>query len=710
MAKLSAHQSPVKKHLTPSSTSRASATSSLSTLKTGSLDIHRSNESNSSEETSSGKDGEPLNIYKGLAELNISTANDGAPRESRVGSDDTRPKLFNDPCESLGQERLARRDALQKLAASRKTTSRGYLDDYDASEEPGHENTHDEEPATHEGDDDVEKGSDSNTSLGGFIVSDDEELSTYSSTLGSDDEYVEEGGRSLPSSPASASSISRSTKEYTRKGPKRNNTSSQRNPDNGASGAVHGSFSADDTLHRHEKDESESTDPEEQLQNELAIYHQENAYETLPTPKETPLKDEPQNQDHTDTSSFQPPRDLKISVTTPPRLLSPSKSARPRIPPSPHRPSVDAFWDQDFIDDWNNKHSAQKPLAGKSTYQLNKEKPTNTQTPSRKFGASLFNLFEDEDDFHRFAGSDGESGGELIKENKKPLTVRKRSKSKTIKSTISDNEIEKSPSKRALAVRETANKKETAAKKREFDKTKRTKASEFLQELDDKVTGGEVHRLAVPCGGLQIIWSKNLNSTAGRATWKRSSTPEGVGESPSKANRLMTASIELAEKIIDDEKRLYNTLAHEYCHLTNFMLSGIIDQPHGASFKNWAKKCMGVLNSHDTYATFGVQITTKHDYKINYRYIWNCETCGYEYGRHSKSINVDKVRCGSCSVGRLVQVKPKPRNVSPKKQQQPRSQTTKTSDTSGGRTEKREMMQNDIFDDLTRRVQVVDLD
>lgn len=36
--------------------------------------------------------------------------------------------------------------------------------------------------------------------------------------------------------------------------------------------------------------------------------------------------------------------------------------------------------------------------------------------------------------------------------------------------------------------------------------------------------------------------------------------------------------------------------------------------------------------------------------------------CGAEYGRHSKSIDPDKHRCGKCK-GLLIQVRPKPRKV-----------------------------------------------
>lgn len=72
-------------------------------------------------------------------------------------------------------------------------------------------------------------------------------------------------------------------------------------------------------------------------------------------------------------------------------------------------------------------------------------------------------------------------------------------------------------------------------------------------------------------------------------------------------------------------------------------------------------------------------MTTKHNYEINHKYLWVCigtpsnaakdflnlpdeDGCGAEYGRHSKSIDVEKHRCGKCK-GVLAQVRPKPRKV-----------------------------------------------
>ena len=116
------------------------------------------------------------------------------------------------------------------------------------------------------------------------------------------------------------------------------------------------------------------------------------------------------------------------------------------------------------------------------------------------------------------------------------------------------------------------------------------------------------------------------------------------------------ASIELAEKVIDDEHRLINVIAHEYCHLANFMISGIKNNPHGKEFKQWAAKCTRAFKHQ------GVEVTTKHSYDISYKYIWQCSeaSCGLEYKRHSKSIDPSKQACGACK-SKLLQIQPAPK-------------------------------------------------
>lgn len=291
-------------------------------------------------------------------------------------------------------------------------------------------------------------------------------------------------------------------------------------------------------------------------------------------------------------------------VTPPPasptksRLVSPSKP-KTRIPTPPLRQSLDGFWSPNQVNDWNDKHSPRKTI---------KSPKKNPFLPA--------------------ANSESTS----------PTSSPKKAASQ-------------SPTKRTRA--------EIQAKK-DFAARKHALAESFLAELDAEITAGQIAALSASTGGVQLIWSKTLNSTAGRANWRRETIKTRL--SPSDTTTSTThkhhASIELAEKVIDDEERLLNVLSHEFCHLANFMVSGVKDQPHGASFKAWGAKVTAV------FAHRGVQVTTKHSYQIDYKYVWRCEGegCWAEFKRHSKSVDPRKHTCGSCR-GRLVQIKPVPRGV-----------------------------------------------
>ncbi|EEH22311.2 hypothetical protein PABG_04522 [Paracoccidioides brasiliensis Pb03] len=368
-----------------------------------------------------------------------------------------------------------------------------------------------------------------------------------------------------------------------------------------------------------------------------------------------------------------------------PRLQSPSKT-KYRIPPTPHRPSIDAFWSQDIINSWNDQYSPRKTKTGLRKYQP----------------------FSDDEDYDGDQGMAGRSSG-----------------SSSPTSSPQKSPIKGSPVKKSSVAATAAAQRALAVKKKEFDQKKEAMAEEFLKALDDCVTGGEIQKLAAAAGGVKIVWSKKLNTTAGRANWKRemlkrdrlpaqpthqataswvsasghggnapNAPPNGSSKAapnaytstfsnntdkippnpPLLAPIRHHATIELASKIIDSEDRLLNTLAHEYCHLANFIISNVRNNPHGASFKQWAAKCEKALSEHPVYGwgaggngKVRIRITTKHSYVIHYKYLWCCVECGFEYGRHSRSIDVKKSRCGECKVGALVQVRPKPRGGVEKK-------------------------------------------
>lgn len=267
--------------------------------------------------------------------------------------------------------------------------------------------------------------------------------------------------------------------------------------------------------------------------------------------------------------------------STPPRAAKPNGLVSPNkkivIPKTPHRPSMDAFWSQDFVNDWNDQHSPRKLML-----------PPVNKSPSKASPKK-----------------------DLKKETKKSFAARKH----------------------ALA-------------------------ESFLLELDSKITQGKIAELAESTGGVKLVWTKTLNTTAGRANWRRETTrtTRKVDGEQISVTYKHHASIELAEKVIDDEHRLLNVMAHEFCHLANFMISGITTNPHGREFKVWAAKCSALFGDR------GIEVTTKHSYDIDFKYVWECDECGTEFKRHSKSIDPKRHRCGSCK-GLLKQTRPTPRGA-----------------------------------------------
>lgn len=189
-----------------------------------------------------------------------------------------------------------------------------------------------------------------------------------------------------------------------------------------------------------------------------------------------------QQESQLDTPPASPPR-------SPRKLKSPTKQQR--IPQSPHRPSIDAFWSQELIDSWNEQYSPKKP-------SLTSSAPKETI------------VLSDPDD----------------------VKISKSSPSKT----------PKKKSRQALEA------------KKCFEKTKHEVAQAFLHELDTEVGKGRLAEMTASTGGVKLIWSKKLNTTAGRAYWKREVVKrrEASGDYSSQTHRHV-ASIELSEKVIDDE-------------------------------------------------------------------------------------------------------------------------------------------------------------
>lgn len=169
-------------------------------------------------------------------------------------------------------------------------------------------------------------------------------------------------------------------------------------------------------------------------------------------------------------------------------------------------------------------------------------------------------------------------------------------------------------------------KKTRAPKPVPFAKQRDALAMELIDELDDKVFQG---RLPSELG---LVWSKRLNTTAGRAKWSIFKDRDGH-------QTREAIQIELATKVIDCEQKLRNTLAHELCHVACWIIDRQKDEKHGRFFKSWARKIHKAMPD--------IRVTTKHDYVISYKFNWRCSQpdCTKVYGRHSNSISPDRHRC-----------------------------------------------------------------
>ena len=308
-----------------------------------------------------------------------------------------------------------------------------------------------------------------------------------------------------------------------------------------------------------------------------------------------------------------------LAPPSPSKLVSPSKK-KAAIPKAPDlRPSLDAFWNPEVVNEWNEKHSPVKPLVSP------KKQKWREDIVKMMEGIAL----DDE-------SSDAEPPSPTTSPRKKKPTA--------------------SPTKKRTADPSSPGVKAVRAQRKEFVLQREAMADAFLIELDNTIAGGRIRELSNMTGGIHLIWSNTLKTTAGRANWRREQIRLRTGPGPTDFETKVRhhCSIELSMKVIDTPERLYNVLAHEFCHLTTFMISGVRNNPHGAEFKVWGRK------ASDAFAAKGVEVTTKHSYAIEYKYVWECVSCGYEFKRHSKSVDTARHSCGRCK-GRLVQTKPTPR-------------------------------------------------
>ena len=130
---------------------------------------------------------------------------------------------------------------------------------------------------------------------------------------------------------------------------------------------------------------------------------------------------------------------------------------------------------------------------------------------------------------------------------------------------------------------------------------------------------------------MEITWNVRLTKTAGLCYSKRHK----------KFNvETRSSRIELSTKVIDRGDRLRDTLIHEMCHAASWIISGYRDG-HGPLWRTWAEKAM------KRFPELPV-IDRCHSYQISTKYTYRCVKCGYEIGRHSKSLDTERKVCGHC--------------------------------------------------------------
>ncbi|PWY88469.1 hypothetical protein BO70DRAFT_310262 [Aspergillus heteromorphus CBS 117.55] len=486
-----------------------------------------------------------------------------------------------------------------------------------------------QQPSSEDEQSEDENDDDDTNSLDDFIVSDNDEISYHESSADetSEEEDVGEEKQPTPSPPRTRKRLIRGRRLFTEAGP---STSPQGSPPNeglrldpALPGALTGAVPRLEAK------------PRRLFQRELDLSDRLGNLKLNQNSAESETDEVPRGQQ---SQNAGPVKETGPIMATPPgspsrkNLLRSPKKTRVRIPPTPHQENTDLFWDQETTNAWVDKHSPRKPKNMNPLQELvDSDTEPMDQTNNRMSSRRAFSPI-------------------AIPETTPP--------SKPIPT--------KTPSKTAIKKLEAAQRKAEKARQQEWNENKDRLAREFFNVLDDAMTGGEISRLSAPTGGVHIIWHKPLQTTAGRAVWKGV-----VGEVPNIAHKVIRhhATIQLAPRVIDSEDRLIKTMAHEYCHLANFMISQEHKKFHGESFQRWARKCEAVMKPHPRYGNNQVTITNCHNYDINYKYEWKCDPCNKVIKRHSRSITKSHV-CGNCH-GPFRQVKPKPRKSPQKKKISP---------------------------------------
>ncbi|KYM89459.1 Acidic repeat-containing protein [Atta colombica] len=132
---------------------------------------------------------------------------------------------------------------------------------------------------------------------------------------------------------------------------------------------------------------------------------------------------------------------------------------------------------------------------------------------------------------------------------------------------------------------------------------------------------------------MSIEWNVRMRGTAGYCYNQKS--VKGISGTIIKSSRIV-----LATKILDTPDRLRDTLIHEMCHAACWIIDNVSDG-HGVFWTRWANKAIKTFPELPP-------IRRCHNYEIKTKYTYKCTSCGYSVGRHSKSLDIEKKRCGYC--------------------------------------------------------------
>lgn len=139
---------------------------------------------------------------------------------------------------------------------------------------------------------------------------------------------------------------------------------------------------------------------------------------------------------------------------------------------------------------------------------------------------------------------------------------------------------------------------------------------------------------------IPIYWSNTLITTAGNCSSLsvdenyRNRRRQSVEDENIVINKYngRYCIVRLSIKIIDTYLRLRDTLIHELCHAAAWLNYGYRNGHRGA-FTYYKKICNKVYGRE--------MVTTYHNYKIFFKYRYECVDCHHIFGRHSKSVDVE---------------------------------------------------------------------